>query len=364
MISVALAVLGGAARAQDAPKEKLKPLEVAFSATDRTYVPLRFSPDGKLLATGGPSFIRLFALDPFKEAKNLSQRGRVNDVFFDSTGRALVSRSSDEDVTLWDVQAGFPLKFAIDSAPAEGPIRDGKGFALPKRIKGVQLWRTDGVWERRRAVLRVDLTDAVGVLLQHVLAVGLSTKDLFLGDDEGYLVRIPLDALEPRRTPPDAANANPMLKTPGAAHVFRPHSGEFTSLSLASDGALCLTSGTDGKVKLWNLSDIPVPTGRRAKDPEPRWSIAGHTAALSDNGRVLAVADAKGVCVYETETGKPLSWMETGRNAGRAVRLRFSPDGRFLAAILCRCDACGQGESFVTMKKRLEDHGGPLVIWK
>jgi hypothetical protein len=51
---------------------------------------------------------------------------------------------------------------------------------------------------------------------------------------------------------------------------------------------------------------------------------------------------------------------------GRIVRLGFSPNGKFLTAIVCRCVECtpGEGVAVVRPRRRQADHAGTLVQWK
>jgi len=119
-------------------------------------------------------------------------------------------------------------------------------------------------------------------------------------------------------------------------------------------------------VNLWMLDKFPSPNDppRPAKELEPVWSLPGYVAEMSPNGKVVAIADRAGVTVYEVETGKPVSFNPTVQTGGRVVRLRFSPNGAMLAAVVCRCGDCAAGEKMISYRKTLLEHGGDLVVWK
>ena len=358
-----LAVWTALAAAQARPA----PLKDAFVGSDET-ASLAFSPDGKLLVTGGTRSVRVLAVPAaddgsFEEIRAFAPYGRVDELRFDPQGRWLVTRSRDQDARIWDPSAGTPLKFALEQGLAAtlGP-RDW--LVLAERGKGLRFWKTDGLSAKRRYVLEVETRESLGVALGHVTVAALADGSLLAGDDQGFLhvlpssrILAPPAGLDPRLPPP-------FPKSAASANVFRPHAGEITTLAPSADGKLCVSAGLDGRVRLWALPKIPSgPRPRGSENPSPVWEIAGHAAELSANGSLLAVADAGGVGVYHAASGAPVSWNPV---RGRAVRVRISPDGRFLAAIVCRCGDCTPGEKIETIssRRRLADHGGTLVVWR
>src|SRR5204863_7845778 len=102
--------------AQDGPKKVAPPLKEIFSASDRDYSTLAFSPDGRTLAAGASGSICLFAVadGKFAEERVLKQDGRVDELLFDNAYRVLVARSRDQDARIWELDSWSPLKFAID----------------------------------------------------------------------------------------------------------------------------------------------------------------------------------------------------------------------------------------------------------
>jgi WD40 repeat protein len=99
---------------------------------------------------------------------------------------------------------------------------------------------------------------------------------------------------------------------------LRTHGGPVERLALGADGRL-LAAGSGGWVKVWEL-----PAGK-----EKPHAYRGTLAALSPDGRLLAVCPAEGTLeLHEVATGKEQATLALGKGKAAAA---FSPDGRTLA---------------------------------
>jgi WD40 repeat protein len=371
--SLLLALAGARADGQD--REKLPALKPTFSAAAEKTTAIRFSPDGKTLVLGGSASIRILSVDSFKELKRLPQQGLVDELLFDPSGKYLFTRSRDEDTVLWETAGWTRPKFALETGllgvdPKTVPPPESKDWIpLADRARGFRLWRLDGLLEKRKWAARVQVGDCLGILLDRVTAMTSCDALLLLGDEEGHILKVPWDRISVAgpdlRRPAPGAPA-PKLRSAASVRLFRPHLGEVSSIGVSADRRFCVSGGRDGKVNLWNFDKLPAPGDppRSPKELEPQWSLPGYFAEMSANGLVVAVADRAGVTVYEVATGKPVSFNPTTRTGGRVVRLRFSPDGSLLAAVVCRCGDCAAGEAMVSYRKTLLEHGGDLVVWK
>lgn len=368
-----MAFAGTTAHGQD--REKLPALKPVYSAADDKTTAVRFSPDGRLLALGGPATIRIVSTDPFRETKRLAQQGLVDELVFHPEGKVLFSRSRDEDTVLWETAGWTRPKFALETGPVLAdpravPSPDSKEWIpLPDRARGLRLWNPDGLEGKRKWAARATVLDCVGILLDRVTALASGGDLLLIGDEDGHLLKVPwnrISLVAPDHQRLGRGTPIPQLRSANASRLFRAHVGEISSISMSADRRFVVTGGRDAKVNLWQLDRYPSPGDppRSAKELEPVWSLPGYVAEMSPNGLMVAVADRMGVTVYEVETGKPVSFNPTAQTGGRAVRLRFSPTGAMLAAVVCRCGDCAAGERMVAYRRTLLEHGGDLVVWK
>src|SRR5262249_18329042 len=116
-------------------------------------ISLAFSPDGKLLATGGSQHdddVRLWDLAGGKEVRVIKTGAIVPAVAFAPDGKVLASGQGDGRVVLWDVATGKELRVlegVPNSALAVAFSPDGRLLAAAgpvekdaKRTHGVRLW--------------------------------------------------------------------------------------------------------------------------------------------------------------------------------------------------------------------------------
>lgn len=370
------------AASQEPAKKPPPPLKEVYVAADREYASFAYSSDSSRLAMGTDGGVRVLAVaapDAVQgvEIKQLKHPGRVHDVFFEPQTKVLISRSRDQDVQVWDVEKWLPIKFAVEDRAAadfvspallaKGGDSDSAHLFLLNQARGLRVWSVDGLREKRRHVVQSDVRDWNGVSLGHITAIASVEKDLLIGDDQGYLSRLPNVRSVVQKTPDHEAERvlGRLFKTAESARIFRPHEKEITSIAMAAEAHRCLTAGRDGKVRLWNLDNVPPCTVlRNVTVVKPEWELDGRLTDLSRDGKMIAVSDDQGVGVYQAESGIALSWNPIPK--GRIVRLGFSPHGKFLTAIVCRCMDCASGDGIAAVRprRRQADHAGTLVMWK
>jgi RNA polymerase sigma factor (sigma-70 family) len=107
---------------------------------------------------------------------------------------------------------------------------------------------------------------------------------------------------------------------------FRHGAGELRTLLAAPDGRTVVSSGHYGDrvIRSWDLT-----TGRQLRQFPGYWDC-DRTAALSHDGKVLAVPQDRDVCLWDLAAGTELARISVPVR-GTVYALAFSPDGRTLA---------------------------------
>lgn len=307
---------------------------------------LAFSPDGKVLASGGSdNRIRLWDPDTGKEVRTLEgHKGSVNCIALSADGRWLASGSQDNTLRLWEVSTGKERRqFQGHDAPIERMALSPDGKALASSCLGgtLRLWDTDTGKQIRS--LPIDPGARIGAMAftpdgKHLAFVNHFAKGIQLVDvAEGKVTRTFQGHKDNIRSLVFSADGATLLsgsadRTIRAWDVasgeerrsYGDAKAEVSCLALAPDGKT-LTYGTypDGMVHIWDIAANKHLVAPWFATP---WCVV--SIAYSPDGKKVAVGRDT-IAIHETATGKRLN--PPPENDSRIEQVEYSTDGNMLA---------------------------------
>ena len=279
-----------------------------------------FSPDGELIATALGRTIKVWDALSGAELATLSPAsGSVHDLLFSPDGRILLSLAEGDLVELWTVSA--------EPEPAPGLISIGNAASVVP-LDSLQLGQTatDAVFSPDNNTVAV--STASGAIWFWDVASGQSIEGKSQHTD--WIYRL---AYDPAGTSLVSVSKDGTLRYRGGPESFDVRTGqlqgELSALAFLPDGETVATSGQDGTLRLWNLTETR-PTLTTAAHQAWVWDVA-----VSPAVNLLATASADRTIrlwdVAVDSTGDRLVRTLTGHTAA-VWGVDFAPDGRTLAS--------------------------------
>jgi WD40 repeat protein len=273
-----------------------------------------FSPDGKVLATASGDLIHLWDVGTGRELRQLKGHGSwlIPDLTFSADGKRLVSGSRDHTVAVWDVATGERVH-RFDGH--QGPVMclafspDGKRLA-----SGGSEDHTLLVWD----VATAKLLHRCPGPSEWVLCAAFSPDGKTVATGEGSngtgdtecQIRL-WDTATGRLT-----------------REFFGHLNSVQSLAYSPDGRTLATSGWDARVRLWDAA-----SGKRLRQirgPDVRKSVS-----FSPDGRSLLVAHTGegGLALYGVDSAARVREFDDVSPTRGVLRAGFLPGGKTLFAV-------------------------------
>ena len=277
--------------------------------------------------------------EPVPARPTLSNKGTWEPVFL--AGGEVLAVASYEGVRLWPLGGGEPRLLAIGQTRwlETDPTGTTLWVSTPKQILRVPL-----SWEATGRRLRVGEPQPVGALGDELTLAGATAMEI-LSTRQRELLRVTTAGVQSVRSLPSLAS-----RLQASADGRWLLTGEYYSdellLLAAPDAKLVRRLKPGGKARgifLAGGEDLLVSNGaslrrEHATDGQVHWSVpqpdsggAPGPMAVAPDGRMLAAAmSPREVTLLDGDSGEIWCRLETPE-AGEAIALRFSPDGRHLA---------------------------------
>ena len=256
---------------------------------------LVFSPDGKRLATAGFQGAVCLWDDSSLDEVWWHLEETVGGLAFSPDGKRLAT-AGHKGICLWDVGTGKEKRRFPGSVRSVAFAPDGKTLAAARTDGRVQLWDL--------TTRKIRLSGVPFAAIE-AAAFGERGRLLNLGTRDGTVLQA------------QAATGKILRRFPG------PPKGTFGQVAFAPDyKTLAAVAEPEEVPRLWDVVRGKVLHNLPVQRP---WGPMGFTP----DGRLLAVASAEGLSLWDVNTGQKYCCLE---DSGDCHGFTFSPDGRAVAA--------------------------------
>ncbi len=284
---------------------------------------ITFSPDGKILASGGwDHTVVLWDAITGEQKTTLKDHnfnavgGDIRCLSFSSDGKILASGHGDGNIRLWDVKTSRLKKYLNGRS---SHVLYGMNFSPTDKNtlvcgSGDELW----VWNVAKGKYE---SLYIGV---NVVATVEPDGTKVYEWPAVYAVSFSSDGKMLATAHRDTTVRLWDIQTKIAKSIFKGHTDFVESVSFSQNGKTLVSGGWDKTVRLWDIT-----TG------EQKATLTGHTSdingvAFSADGSTIASADSNTVRLWDATTGKQKSILQG--YTPRINSIAYSPDGTVIAS--------------------------------
>ncbi len=295
-----------------------------------------FSPDGKLLATGGmrdgggtPGWIKLWDTTTWQETASFQVNNtRVQRLAFTPAGGELIVVGWDySTVILLDIGSGKQRTIfrdensaGLQSAPLFSP--DGRMMMTASPVDGAMLWET-GSWRKKQDILGTR---------DHSLRLALIPSKAWSIEKGGGAYALDRDGIVTRINPNRSGPPPVLWGFDRVRGVVRPFVAE-ADPAISPDGksaALCVQEeDASERIDIYDIQEASVWKRRFPIDPRQTAPMIYTLTFTPDGSAIVAGCADKTVRLWDSTTGKSLPALKG--HDGAINGMAFSPDGKSLA---------------------------------
>jgi WD40 repeat protein len=281
-----------------------------INAHSGTIWAVDYSPDGKLIASGGTdNVLKIWDSVSGELLQSLTgHNGWIIDLTFSPDGSQILTAGEDDVAILWDVATGNQIQRFPESYPGRGSslwsvdfTPDGSKICTGSENGNVKIWDKDS-----------------GSVLINIISSTTSVKA-----DWSYTAKFSPDG---SKLVTAAHRGEPVLRvwdtsTGNLLHTLVSHTGTVGDAIFSPDSSLIASTSDDGTIKIWNASSGDLINTLNGC-PKESWKVR----FSPDGSKLLTGSRVGNALLWDVKTGTVLKEL-----TNKAYSVDFAPSGELFA---------------------------------